>query len=207
MPQSAAAGYAGRVPVSEAVVTALLERIRRLNRAERTVLMRASVIGQRFKFALLAATMTWPEVRVRAVLDEVCSSELIVPESRGDWFSFRHALIRDAAYEEFIATRVRPIHRRIARALERGAGSDEVSLDDLAYHSWAAADVARCIRYNELAGDQAVAAFAKDDARTYYARARAFMSLDSSGYRRLTGKLYALQSEAAQTPGLETEER
>lgn len=194
--------------VSRTVITALLERIRRLNRAERIVLMRASAIGERFHFALLAATVTWSEARLRAALDQLWRLELIVPErSHGDSFRFRHALIRDAAYDEFIATRMRPIHRLIARALERSAGSDGATLVDLAYHSWAGADVRRCFRYNELAGDQAVAAFAKEDARTYYARARAFIAHDTRRYRRLTSKLDALQADAQHTPGVETEER
>jgi predicted ATPase len=186
----------------------LLGRIRRLNRTERVVLIRAAFIGQRFRFALLAATLALDEARVRAALDKACSLQLVVPESSpGDWYAFRHALIRDVAYEEFIGARIRPIHRRIGRALEAGIGSDEASLDDLAYHSWAAGDAARCLRYNELAGDRAAAAFAPHEAKRYYARARAFIAFDSDQHRRLTKKLDALEAETAPTPGAETEGR
>ncbi len=39
----------------------------------------------------------------------------------GDWYAFRHALIRDMAYKELVGTRLRPVHRMVARALERCA--------------------------------------------------------------------------------------
>ncbi|HEX3670734.1 MAG TPA: hypothetical protein VHT92_03420 [Candidatus Cybelea sp.] len=188
--------YVRRVPVSDVLTTALLERLRRLNPAERTVLMRASVIGHRFRFAVLTATLALAEERVRAALETACALELIALETPpGDWYAFRHALIRDVAYSEFIGTRVRPIHRRIARALERCADDRGNALDDLAYHSWAAGDIARCLRYNELAGDRAVAVFAKEEAKKYYARALAFAVPDSRKYRRLSGKLAALGAE------------
>ncbi len=127
--------------------------------------------------------------------------------SHHDWYAFRHALIRDVAYEKFIGTRVRPIHRLIARALERGSTSEDVPPDDLAYHSWAVGDAVRCIWYNELAGDEAVAGFANHDAHVYYARARSFASPGSEQHRRLTVKLEALEWDASQPPGAETGER
>src|SRR5580704_19004909 len=80
----------------------------------------------------------------------VRSVAVVRESSSGDWYAFRQAVIRDVAYEEFVATRVRPIHRRIARALERCAGAEGVSLDDLAYHSWLARDAVRGRGYDEL---------------------------------------------------------
>jgi predicted ATPase len=190
------------------LAAALSDRIRRLTRTERVVLMRAAFIGQRFRFALLAATLALDEARVRAALDKACSLQLVFPESSpGNWYSFRHALIRDVAYEEFVWARIRPIHRRIGRALEAGIESEEASLDDLAYHSWAAGDAARCLGYNELAGDRAAAAFAPHDAKRYYARARAYVAFDSEQHRRLTNKLDALEAETPSAPGAETEGR
>jgi predicted ATPase len=190
------------VPPSDVLAKALLQRLRSLNRVERGVLLRASVIGRRFRLAVLSGTTALPEARVRAVLDKACALQLIAWEGDdGEWFSFRHALTRDIAYDEFIETRVRPVHRRIARALERNADADRASLDDLAYHSWAGGDSARCIRYNELAGDRAVAVFAHQDARAYYARARSFARARSAEYRRLTDKLEALEDDARPVQG------
>ncbi|MBV9718241.1 MAG: hypothetical protein JOZ77_02915 [Candidatus Eremiobacteraeota bacterium] len=181
--------------MSDSFATSLLQRLRRLNRAERTVLMRASFIGRHFSLAVLTDITVLTEERVREVLDKACTLQFIVRESRcGDWYAFRHALIRDIAYAEFIGTHVRPIHRRIARALERCAETSETALDNLAYHSWAGGDAARCLRYNELAGDQATAAFASQGAQAYYARAREFVGPHSEEYRRLTNKIARLHS-------------
>jgi predicted ATPase len=197
MPPACVRRYVEPVPVSEAVAAALLQRLRRLNRAEREVLLIAAVIGRRFRCAVLSAATALEEERVREALDKVCALQLVVRESSsGDWYAFRHALIRDVAYEEFVATRVRPIHRRIARALERCAGAEGISLDDLAYHSWLARDVVRGRRYNEMAGDRAVAAFADAQARVYYARAREFAVQVSDQYRRLSSKLLGLNDES-----------
>lgn len=196
MPRACVRRYARRVPVSEAIAAVLLQRMRRLNRAERAVLLGAAVIGLRFRIAVLAATTALEERHVREALDKVCALQLVVREgSSGDWYAFRHALIRDVAYEEFVATRVRPVHRRIARALERCVGPEGISLDDLAHHSWLARDIARGRRYNEMAGDRAIAAFADAEARVYYARARALAIAGSQQYRRLSSKLVGLNEK------------
>jgi predicted ATPase len=185
------------VPVSDALAAALLQRLRRLNRAERGLLLSAAVIGRRFRFGVLSATTALDEEHVRKVLDKVCALQLVVREdSNSDWYAFRHALTRDVAYEEFVATRIRPIHRRIVRALERCGGAVGASLDGLAYHSWLARDAVRGGRYNEMAGDRAVAAFAVAEARVYYTRAREFAAPGSEQYRRLSSKLTGLDGEA-----------
>jgi predicted ATPase len=182
---------------SDSVRATLLGRIRLLDRTERAVLMRAAVIGRRFAVAVLTAATTCGEARVRAALRRACALQLVVlDEAEGDVYAFRHALIRDAAYGELVGARLRPIHRRIARALEDATGTVDIALDDLAYHSWAGGDVRRCLRYNELAGDRAAAVFATEDACRYYARARALIPIDSSAYARVTTKLAIVEAGA-----------
>jgi predicted ATPase len=164
-----------------------------MDRAQRSVVMCASVIGHRFDVALLVAAVACTEEEVRLALDRACTLGLIVTDQPGQQqYSFRHALTRDVIYAELITARTRQLHRRIARALERITASDAVPIEDLAYHSWAAGDVRRGLRYNELAGDRAAGVHAKDDARTYYGRARGLSQVDSHAYARLTEKLTAL---------------
>jgi predicted ATPase len=155
--------------------------------------MRASVIGRRFDLCVLLATSTCSEVQVRAALERACSLQLIVvDEPSCGRYSFRHALTRDIIYAEFLTVRVRPLHRRIARALECTVPPGVVTLENLAYHSWAAGDARRALLYNELAGDNAAAVHAHDDARKYYTRARSLIDVDSLVYARLTEKLRAM---------------
>ena len=82
----------------------------------------------------------------------------------------------------------------LARASD-APGAEEFLLDDLAYHSWLARDAVRGRRYNEMAGDRAVATFADTEARVYYTRAREFAIQGSEQYRRLSSKLVDLNEE------------
>jgi predicted ATPase len=153
--------------------------------------MRASVIGREFDLEVLAATSTRSEELVRLALREACKLQLLI-ETGDRRYSFRHALTRDIIYSEFLETRTRPLHRRIARVLEHLQNARDVSLEELAYHAWAGGDVRRALRYNEIAGDNAAAVHASTDAQRYYARARSLIVMDSDAYRRLTDKLDAL---------------
>ena len=180
--------------IPDAVRTTVLERIRQLDRAQRAIVMRASVIGRRFDVEILLATAACSEARVRAALERACALQLIVADQAGDGrYAFRHALTRDIVYAEFLAVRVKPLHRKIARMLERSLRTRGGVLEDLAYHSWAAGDAKRALRYNELAGDSAVALHAPAAAQAHYLRARSLIDVDSAPYSRLSEKLQALE--------------
>jgi predicted ATPase len=164
-----------------------------MDRTARAVLMRAAVIGRRFSVPVLTATASCSESKVRAALEEACGFQLISAENpTREFYMFRHALTRDIIYAELLTVRMRPFHRSIAIALERAYPTGDAPLEDLAYHSWAAADAARALRYNEQAGDNAAAVHAQDDARTYYVRARSLLEVYSVAYERLTTKLIAM---------------
>jgi predicted ATPase len=155
---------------------------------QRAVVMRASVIGQRFDLFVLLATATDSEADVRTALELACRLDLVeADEPPRERFRFRHALTRDIIYSELQRLHVRSIHRRIARALELAPHS--VSLGELAYHTWAAGDARRSLRYNELAGDDAAAIHANDDARVYYSRAQSLVAVDSGAFLRLSRKI------------------
>jgi predicted ATPase len=161
----------------------------RMTDFERVVVMHASVIGRRFDFGVLVEAAEGAEHDVRAALDRACGLDLLVAEAEAcDSYAFRHALTRDIIYTELLTLAVRPIHGRIARALER-APHRAARLEQLAYHSWAAGDVGRCVKYNELAGDGAAAIQALEDARAYYSRARSLVDLGSPAAGRLDRKL------------------
>ena len=170
----------------------VLRRVRRLSRGARDVVLGAAVIGSRFDLRVLTATLDADEPSIRAALNEACRLQITVADDASDRWSFRHALTRDIVYAELAAARVRPLHRRIVRVLERDAPDGERPLHDLAYHAWAARDVRRGIRYNEMAGDRAVAMHAHEDARLLYARARALSAVGSRGFVRLNAKLSGL---------------
>jgi len=157
--------------------------------------MRASVIGRCFELPLLLATAASAEGAVVRALERACSLQLIVTDEAGRRrYSFRHAITREIIYAELLAARVRALHRRIARALERSAAPGPAPLEDLAYHYWAGGDARRTLHYNELAGDSAAALHAASDAHAFYTRARSFIEVGSPDYARLSAKLHAVRS-------------
>jgi len=161
-----------------------------MKRSERAILMWASVIGFRFDLSTLVAAAGCDETRVRTALERARLLELVEtnrPDGANFWF--RHALVRDIIYTEFVNTRVRVLHRRIARALQRTAPPGAALLGELAYHYWAGGDARRALRYNELAGDSAAALHAPADARVLYTRALSLIEPNTPQYARLERKL------------------
>jgi len=195
MPTALVRRYRLRVSIPDAVRATILQRMQRMSDFERVVVMHASVIGRRFEFGVLVETAARPELEVRAAVERACGLDLLVADAEmHDAYAFRHALTRDVIYTELLTLAVRPIHGRIARALER-APERAARLERLAYHSWAAGDVRRCVKYNELAGDGAAAIAAFDDAKSYYSRARSLVAMDSPAAKRLDRKLVEIGDE------------
>ena len=97
----------------------LMARLDRLGEA-REVAQLAAVIGRQFAFALLAAVARRPEAELDVALAKLGAAGIVFPEGRGleRGFSFKHALVRDAAYESLLLARRRDWHARIGRALE-----------------------------------------------------------------------------------------
>ena len=181
------AGSAAAIP--DTLRASVLGRLKLLDRSDRSVVMFASVIGRRFEVGVLVATASRTRAEIDGALQRACSLQLIELDDSGhERFCFRHALTRDLIYGELLASRTRPLHRRIGRALERSETSRDGGIEQLAYHWWAAGDVRRGIRYNELAGDRAAALHAAAAARTHYDRALSLSRAASRDHARLTCK-------------------
>lgn len=150
--------------------------------------MRAAVIGRTFDLRTLTATAARSPNTIVAALECARSLQLVTALGGGR-YSFRHALTREIVYTELVHERVRTLHRRVVRVLAARLRDGEPVLGELAYHAWVAADVTRALQYNELAGDDAFAASAREDARRFYLRARSLVEIRSPHYARLTEKL------------------
>jgi len=166
---------------------AIIERLRPLSEEERHILAHAAVVGRRFRTALLEAILNVPHDRVLGALHRACALQLVTEEAPGT-FVFRHAVTREVIYDSFLRTQVADFHRAIARALE-ALPEEERSIQDLAYHTWAAGDRDAAARYGERAGDEARAVFAYDDAVRYYDGALASVQPRSLDAARIGLKL------------------
>jgi TOMM system kinase/cyclase fusion protein len=131
----------------------LTGRLDRLGPAKATAQI-AAAIGREFDYRLLAHVVSTEEASLLADLDQMVSAELLVRRRRvdGQIYFFRHALIRDAAYESMLGPTRRAVHARVAAALEApGVGVAETRPELLARHWAAAAEPERAIEYSKRA--------------------------------------------------------
>src|SRR5450631_188852 len=138
------------------VHAAILEHMRPLTEADRAVLTQAAVIGRGFEANLLAHTLETGVAAVLPVLQRARALQIVEETDAPTAFRFRHALTREAIYDRLLSAQRRPLHRRIALALETQAAWN-ASPDALAYHWWAAGDRAKALEYGERGGDGAQA--------------------------------------------------
>ncbi|MES1169842.1 MAG: hypothetical protein ABUL47_04040, partial [Leifsonia sp.] len=104
--------------VPDTVGEAVRARAARLDEVVREIVSAAAVIGCSFEFDLLAAIVDEPEEEVDRALRVLAEQHLMVALGPTK-FDFRHALIRDALYEEISPFRKRAVHTAVARASER----------------------------------------------------------------------------------------
>ncbi len=130
----------------------LMARLDRLSAAKRVAQL-AAAIGREFDYSLLEevsgldADMLTHGLR-RLVEDELIYQDGQPPEAT---YSFKHALIQDAAYRSLVKRSRRPLHRRIAEVLAR-EGGPAASSEVLARH-WEAAEepAAAIVHYRRAA--------------------------------------------------------
>ncbi|MBD3662596.1 ATP-binding protein [Sulfitobacter aestuariivivens] len=145
---------------------ARLDRLQPIKEVAQT----AACIGREFSHSLLAQISLLPEVELAAALEGLIEAELIYrrglpPEAT---YLFKHALVRDAAYESLLKEKSRAIHARIQTALEADA---DVAPEVLAVHAEAAGLTDRAIDLWEAASKTAIARPAFDEAISHLGRA------------------------------------
>jgi class 3 adenylate cyclase/tetratricopeptide (TPR) repeat protein len=136
----------------------LMARLDRLDEA-RQVAQIAAVIGRQFAFSLLAAIFAGDGAALDVALDKLVAAGIVFPEGRGleRSYNFKHALVRDAAYESLLLGRRREWHERIAGALEQGFPDVVANEPELLAHHFAeGGSLAKACDYRMRAGDRAV---------------------------------------------------
>jgi len=159
----------GRIPRS--VNESVQRRSQQLPVVARSVLQIAAVAGRRFDFPLLQTLTGIPEEELIAAIKELMSAQLLVEES-ADCFSFRHALTRQAVYEELLLRERRDLHARIARTVEAAhANTLDEHAEELAYHSFQAGDWRAAAMYYQKAGMRSLGFFSPGAAAEHFSRA------------------------------------
>jgi class 3 adenylate cyclase/tetratricopeptide (TPR) repeat protein len=188
------AGDLADLGLPQSVREVIGRRVGRLGSEARTALSAAAVIGRDFDLDLLLAVVDVPQARLLDLLDEgVAASLLQENRDRAGRFTFTHALVEHALFEDLGATRRAVLHRQIAEALEGLCGDEPGErLGELAAH-WAAAvvsaDTAKAIHYAQQAAERALAQLAPDEAIRWYQQALELHAQARSGDRSLRCEL------------------
>ena len=121
----------------------LLARLDRLAPA-REVAQTAAAIGREFSYELLAIAAALPESELHAALDDLVDSGLVFrrgtpPQAT---YSFKHALVQDAAYATLVRAKRQRLHARIATALEQHFPETVQAQPELLAHHYTEAGLA-----------------------------------------------------------------
>jgi class 3 adenylate cyclase/predicted ATPase len=120
----------------------------------------AAAIGREFSHELLTAVAPLEEAKLRDRLDQLVASELVFRRGTPPdaIYTFKHALVQDAAYASLLKNRRQQLHAKITAALEeRFPEVAETQPGLLARHCTEAGLVDQAIGYWLKAGQQAVA--------------------------------------------------
>ena len=129
----------------------------------------AACIGRSFDYRVLAALAEKPETELQVALEQLAVAELVfgrgVPPEAS--YTFKHALVQDAAYESLLLARRAQLHARLLVVLEQQNATDEI----LAHHATKAGLTEQAIGHWHRAGELAAERSANEEARAHLTRA------------------------------------
>jgi hypothetical protein len=159
--------------IPDTLQSSLMSRLDRLESAK-GVAQTGAAIGRNFHYRLLAAVVSVESRELDGALYSLQGEALV--NRRGlppdSLYTFRHGLIRDAAYQSLLRRKRQEIHARIATALEHDFKSYwESNPEILAHHLTEANIVDKAIDYWEVAARKAEHGSANIEAERHFKRA------------------------------------
>ena len=167
----------------------------------REVAQVGAVIGREFSFALLAAVANRDHATLAAALERLEAAELLFRTGMPphDRYRFKHALVRDAAYESLLHSRRQVLHRRVASVLRGPLPTVASAEPELIAHHLAQAGLAvEAVEWWGKAGEQAAARSAYQEAIAHYREATALAEtlVEADRDRSLMIRLYIAYGDA-----------
>jgi class 3 adenylate cyclase/predicted ATPase len=166
-------GSLNTLTIPETLQGSLMARLDRLGLGKEVAQL-AAAIGRQFSYHLLRSVGVWDDTALHQGLKQIveaglCQQHGSIPHAV---YIFKHALIRDAAYDSMLRSRRRHIHGRIARALEADPrGLKDREPETIARHFEAAQEIRQAIDYWENAGQQARRHSANQEAAAHFVHA------------------------------------
>jgi predicted ATPase len=164
----------GADAIPSTLAGSLMARLDRLSTAKE-VAQRAAVLGREFAYPLLAAVADLEDAALRQGLARLVEGEILFvrgepPEAT---YTFKHALVQEAAYESLLRRTRQELHGRVFDALAVGPTA---APELLARHAEAAAHLDEAIVHYQRAGEQAEARTAHAEAIRHLERAIALLA-------------------------------
>jgi predicted ATPase/class 3 adenylate cyclase len=163
--------------LNESVKEIMIARIDRLSGLVKETVKAAAVIGREFELPVLTAVMAKQEefIRKNGDLEMVLREQVQTAERWQVWYAmnelryiFRHSLLREAAYDMQLRTRLRELHQLIAEAIEQLYPNSQERFVDLAFHYEQAEDDHKTNKYLEKAARFAQRNFQNRQALAFY---------------------------------------
>ena len=143
----------------------LLVRLDRMSENARRVVRAAAVGGRRVSHAMLEAAAQMPPADLDTALREAVDGHVLQLTSSGHGYTFRHALLAEAVYDDLLpGERVR-LHAAYAAAVAAEPGHRAA---ELARHASASYDLATAYTASLAAGDEALALAAPQEALRHF---------------------------------------
>jgi tetratricopeptide (TPR) repeat protein len=159
----------GPLPALEIPTTLQASLMARLDRLSpvREVAQIGAVAGREFHYELVGAVAGLPKQRLDEALDQLVRSELLF--RRGEIphavYTFKHALVRDAAYDGLLKSRRAHLHAATAKALEQEFPQVvQTQPEFIAYHYTQARNYEKALHYWYEAGKRSAARSAHNEA-------------------------------------------
>ena len=167
----------------------ILGRIDSLSILQQRTVKLASVIGRRFPVAWLDGAFADANNPGHSAIGQVEDLEhirrvgLVVSDTPTPdrAFLFRHAVVRDVAYEMLGFALRQSLHEQLAAYLERSSGDESRPIDLLAYHYARSANTAKEAEYRRLAAELAIKNGAYAEALAQVQRASDIVSAQPPG--------------------------
>jgi class 3 adenylate cyclase/tetratricopeptide (TPR) repeat protein len=144
----------------------LMARLDRLNGAKEIAQIGAT-FGREFSHEMIAVVSERSAAVLSRELARLVDAELLSTRGTPPTYTFRHALIRDAAYESLLKSRRRGYHKRIAETLDAQADARDTQPELLAYHYGEAKIVDAAVVCWQKAGQRAIRRSANAEAIAY----------------------------------------
>jgi DNA-binding CsgD family transcriptional regulator len=161
-----APGPAGALPSGLAAL--LLSRVERAPDAAQQILRAVAVAGRRASDELVRAASGLPDDAYDEAVREAVAHQLLVPDGV-DGYAFRHALMREAVYNDLLPGERTRLHARFAAVLSAVPGAAA----ELAHHSLASHDVPGGFTASIRAGEESERLGAPAEAHRHYDQALA----------------------------------